>query len=384
VIDILSVKVSLLLFTSRRTLNVSKVFCTPMPPQNTTASGLNKPFYVPGHIWPRRRFATTVLAGHFDKRPNVVSYPPAPPLEEREQNIDDPASLSESFRDTSIPTRTANEPSSSALPLASGREAVARGTTATSGARASEPSARKPLIRRASTPSIPKAKAPQAKNSEGRMSGAVQALNAPKNKSNLHHVYSSAHVSTPKPIPNAQASANSGKRPAANDSGGDARPAKKARASAPTQPYTTSSSVAKSPEALISPSLPSLSIAMPELTTAGTSIDSSSLSPNALIAGAFSSPSPAPSSVSNLASTTGEGRTGSEGPKRQRVRKGWKGWIEVDPDVLPESPLLIKIDEPVVLSKTRQTRSGRRFADIDGKAVWEDDDEGRLDTPLSP
>ena len=356
-----------------------------MPPQNTAANGLNKPFYIPGHVWPRRRFATTVLAGHFDKRPNVVSYPPAPPLEEREQNIADPASLSESFRDTTISTRAVNEPLPGALPPASGREAVARGSAATSSARASEPSARRPTTRRASTPSIPKAKASQTKSSEGRVSGTTQALNAPKNKSNLHHAHSPSHPLTPKATPNTQAGANNGKRPAANDSGGDARPAKKARPSAPTQPSTSSHSVARSPETLISPHLPSLTIAMPELTNAGTTIDSSSPSPNALMRGAFSfsSPSPAPSNVSNLAPDAGAGRMGSEGPKRQKVRKGWKGWIEVDPDVLPESPLLIKIDEPVVLSKTRQTRSGRRFADINGDAVWEDD-ERPLVTPLSP
>jgi hypothetical protein len=354
-----------------------------MPPQNTIASGLNKPFYIPGHIWPRRRFATTVLAGHFDKRPNVVSYPPAPPLEEREQNIANPASLSESFRDTTISTRTANEPLTDPLPPASGREAVARGSAATSSARASEASARKPPIRSTSIPSIPKAKASKVKNDEERVIGGPQALNAPKNKSNPHHVYSPAHPPTPKASSHALASANSGKRPAASDSGGDARPAKKARASAPTQPSTSAHSVAKSPEAIISPPLPRLSIAMPELTTAGTTIDSSSPSPNGLITGAFSSPSPAPSNVSNFGSAAGAGRTDSEGPKRQKVRKGWKGWIEVDPDVIPESPLLIKIDEPVVLSKTRQTRSGRRFADINGEAVWEDVDH-RLDTPLSP
>ena len=354
-----------------------------MPPQNTIASGLNKPFYIPGHIWPRRRFATTVLAGHFDKRPNVVSYPPAPPLEEREQNIADSSPLSESLHHATISTRMVNGPFSDALPPASGREAVARGSAATSSARAFEPSGRKPPIRSASIPSIPRAKASKIKNSEERVIGGPQALNAPKNKSNPHHVCSPTLPPTPKASSSAQDSANSGKRPAASDSGGDARPVKKARASAPTQPPTSTHSATKSPETIISPPLPSLSIAMPELTTAGTTIDSSSPSPDGLVTGAFSSPSPAPSSVSNFSAAAGTGRTGSEGPKRQKVRKGWKGWIEVDPDVIPESPLLIKIDEPVVLSKTRQTRSGRRFADINGDAVWEDVDH-RLDTPLSP
>lgn len=73
---------------------------------------------------------------------------------------------------------------------------------------------------------------------------------------------------------------------------------------------------------------------------------------------------------------------GGAGPARTKIKKGWKGWIEVESDAVPESPLLIKIDEPIVLGKTRQTRSGRRFADVNGESVWEDE-VGRSATPSS-
>jgi len=77
-------------------------------------------------------------------------------------------------------------------------------------------------------------------------------------------------------------------------------------------------------------------------------------------------PSLSPSPPIHLASP----RQHSTGRRRVAVQKGWKGWVIADDDAIDESRL-IKVDEPIVLAKTRQTRSGRAFADIREYGDWQ-------------
>lgn len=358
-------------------------------PQNTMGKHFNTPYYLPNFPWKRRRYATTVLAGHFDKS-NVADFWRTPPLEERSQNVSGAMPVVQSNQGGTNLLGPTNGASGTDGTLAGRREAAGRGTAASSSTRTSQSSAPRSRASNATNPSAPKSSNSHRKNDQLRTTSSVAQPNAPKTKSNLHHVYSPAPQPAPRTIYNTTPIVGTSKRPATTESGGDARPAKKHRPSAPTQHPESSSTTAEITDELSSPIFPGLTISLPELTRAGTTIDDSSPSPDTLRHNLYMSLSPAPSSSSSVqAGVLGVGN----GSKRTKVKKGWKGWIEVDPDVLPEPPSLIKIDEPVVLEKTRQTRSGRKFADVNKAAgIWEDDLEGqehsfdsrqRSDTPLT-
>ncbi|KAF8321786.1 hypothetical protein DL93DRAFT_2163370 [Clavulina sp. PMI_390] len=365
-----------------------------MPLPNTPFTGLYQPIYPLGRTWKRRRYATTVLAGHFSKPSGGASKVSAPPLEERAQNIATAAVGQDSAESIPFSTSVAKEPLKNEIKATKRREPVLRGGTATPASDSTHISAPKPLARSSSTNSIPKLKIkpPVARGSNRPpVAPAVEApkkakLNAPPNPSPLSHP-SLIVISKP-----SAATKGSGKRPAAADvhAHDDARPPKKARASAPPRGPASSTTYdgTEDVDELIddfdsSPMYPTLSLGVPELTKAGTTVDgSASPSPKTLLHPPidFLSASPPPSRLSSshlkemLTNDIDELdpllaiepevpiHSPKQPKKREKVKKGWKGWIEVETDAVAESPLLIKIDEPVVLPKTRQTRSGRHFA----------------------
>jgi len=177
----------------------------------------------------------------------------------------------------------------------------------------------------------------------------------PRAQSNLRHILSQAIPGqTPTPM------SHSLKRSAADDASLDVPRAKKPRTSVSVA-SSASASTTLHPndfysdvdnETIVSRHNNPLSNVIGK--TRGSSATTPSLSPPP----ASSSPPP-----SSPATSTRPG-------KKQASKKGWKGWTEIATDNMDTSRLL-KIDEPIILHKTRQTRSGRKFADVQKNEDWE-------------
>lgn len=208
----------------------------------------------------------------------------------------------------------------------------------------------------------------------------------------------------------------SGKRGAPADGLDNLPPSKKARAVSVTERPTPNNTSSHTSNQVSTTPIPRYTTSPPSLSNSLTTVESRPSSPtlnhastNTRAHGTYSiSPQPSNASTSGTAGGGGAGvlgRSFSSANRRQPVKKGWKGWLLVEEDELPpESPTLIKIDEPIVLQKTRQTRSGRAFAgnandlmvgvarspapdewrdDLNVDPNDENDDNDRSDTPLS-
>ncbi|KAF8344014.1 uncharacterized protein EI90DRAFT_3114645 [Cantharellus anzutake] len=318
----------------------------------------SRPWYYPARPQiRRRRDATRVLAGAFDLRPLIHSYPPPPPFEERDQTIlgiypngitndfgtDLPADGGFSVPDDSYP---ADRPHVDETAESSARQSGKRAAD-----RVHPPSSSKHITPSSdSSATAPARKSTSTKNAVASKSKAAQPPTTQP----------SAAPSIPAPIPQpsgATKQKSGSKRPSTSGAASDGPAPKKLRLTITNPPNDSSPKSASTSNQKVT----THQKATPVRETSTVSLSTQNPTPPAEI------PPTTPESQVSPA---------HEAPTRTRTKKGWKGWVEAkDGEELPKDKL-VNLDSPQLLASTRTTRSGTSYtAWSDGKwqkppAAW--------------
>ena len=305
-----------------------------------------RPWYCP--VQPqmrRRRDATRVLAGAFDRRPFIQSYPPPPPFEEREQKIlgiypngtvnDFGIDLPADGRSGIIyDLYLANRPLSDESADGSARQPGKRATD-----RPIPPPSSKPLNPSPEVQAMGTArKSAPTKNAVANKS---QASQAPTTQSNQQPP---ATASTSQ-ISSGSKQKSAGKRPSTSGSGTDGPAPKKLR-------LTISTAVHDSPSDPASTSNQTTDIhQIPSLTREASTYSLSTLNATPPAEIPPSTPLSQESPV-------------QERPKRTKRKKGWKGWVEAKDGEELRKDKLVNLDSPQLLQGVRRTRNGTSYTSL--------------------
>ncbi len=311
-----------------------------------------RPWYCP--VQPqmrRRRDATRVLAGAFDRRPLIQSYPPPPPFEEREQKIlgiypngivndfgiDLPADGSSGIIcDLYLADRPHLDETADVSARQSGKRAVDRVIPSLSSKSLNPPS--ETLTTNAARKSAP------IKNAVVNKSQATQP---PTTESNLELPV----VTSTSQAPNGTKQKSGGKRPSTSGGGTDGPAPKKLRLMISTPAHDSPSDPASTPNhttAIHQPSSP-----FRELSTY--SLSTLNATPPAEIPPSTPASHESPDQVKT----------------KKKKKKGWKGWVEAtEGEELPKDKL-VNLDNPQLLKGVRRTRKGTRYTSL-SEAKWQE------------